>query len=113
MKQTTGGINQRLAALKRHTKGILFAGTPHRGSNLAKWICIATRFAWPIQSDYNAKLISMLRRGSEKLDDIQAHFKQIVESFAVYSLLEEVPFRRIGKVRYEQAYPLEGAGDGG
>ena len=41
----------------------------------------------------------MLRRGSEGLDDIQEHFKDIVEHFAVYSLLEEVPVRRIGKVR--------------
>lgn len=99
MKQTTGAVDQRLAALKLHTKGILFAGTPHRGSNMAKWICTATRFASLVQSDTNTELISMLRRGSEGLDDIQEHFKDIVEHFAVYSLLEEVPVRRIGKVR--------------
>ena len=65
---------------------------------MAKWICTATKFASLVQSDRNAELISMLKRGSERLDDIQEDFKDIVEHFAVYSLLEEVPFPRIGKV---------------
>ena len=92
-KQTAGAIDQRLAALYAHTKGILFAGTPHRGSN------IATRLAWLVQSDRNAELISTLRQGSQRLDDIQEDFKHILENFAVYSLLEEVPYPKIGKVR--------------
>ena len=113
VKQTALAIDHRLAALKLYTKGILFAGTPHRGSNMAKWICTATKFASLVQSDRNTELIRMLKSGSEKLDDIQEDFKQIVESFAVYSLLEEIPFRRIGKVRYGQALPPKGEGDSG
>ena len=74
---------------------------------MTKWLRTATRFALLVQSDRNAELISMLKRGSERLDDIQEDFKDIMEQFAVYSLLEEIPFPRIGKVRYEQAYPLE------
>ena len=99
VKQTAGAIGQRVAALSAHTKGILFAGTPHRGSNMAKWICTATRLAWLVQSDRNAELISTLRRGSQLLNDIQEGFKHILENYAVYSLLEEVPFLNIGKVR--------------
>lgn len=96
VKQNTGAIDQGLPALYASTKGILFAGTPHRGSNAAKW---PTRLAWLVQSDRKAELISTLRQGSQQLDDIQQHFKQILENFAVYSLLEEVPYPRIGKVR--------------
>lgn len=98
-KKTAGATGQRVATLSAHTKGILFAGTPHRGSNMAKWICTATRLAWLVQSDRNAELISTLRRGSQLLNDIQEGFKHILENYAVYSLLEEVPFLNIGKVR--------------
>lgn len=98
LKQPTESINHRLASLKPHTKGILFAGTPHRGSNMAKWGCTATKIASLVQSDRNTELIGMLKRGSERLHDIQEDFKQIVEHFAVYSLLEQIPFPRIGKV---------------
>ena len=104
VKPTARAIDQRFAALYAHTKGILFAGTPHRGSNMAKWICTATRLAWLVQSDRNAELISTLRQGSQRLDDVQEDFKHILEHFAVYSLLEEVPFPKIGKVRYNQTH---------
>ena len=104
VKQTAGATDQRLAALYAYTKGILFAGTPHRGSNVAKWVFTATRLAWLVQSDRNAELIRTLRQGSQRLDDIQEDFKQILENFAVYSLLEEMPFPKIGKVRQSQAY---------
>ena len=104
VKQTAGATDQRLAALYAYTKGILFAGTPHRGSNVANWVCTATRLAWFVQSDRNTELIRMLRQGSQRLDDIQEDFKQILENFAVYSLLEEMPFPKIGKVRQSQAH---------
>ena len=42
--------------------------------------------------------MNALKQGSDTLDTLQENFKNILESFAVYTLLEEVPYPSIGKV---------------
>lgn len=87
-----------LAAIKRSTKGVLFAGTPHRGADKAKWASIAGNLAKFLQKDHSGKLIESLKRGDEVLERLQDRFKYILRHFAIYTLLEELEYPKIGKV---------------
>lgn len=98
VRQAREGVDQRLAAIKSSTKGVLFAGTPHRGADKAKWAVTATNLAWFIQKDYSSEMLSTLKRGSEVLDRLQDSFKDILEHFAVYTLLEDLGYPKIGKI---------------
>lgn len=88
----------RIATIKWFTRGILFAGTPHHGSVKANWAATAKSLAWFVQRDQSHHLVNALKQGSDTLDTLQENFKNILESFAVYTLLEEVPYPSIGKV---------------
>lgn len=88
-----------LAAIKRSTTGVLFAGTPHRGADKAKWASIARNLAAFLQKDHSGKMIESLKRGDEVLERLQDRFKYILRHFALYTLLEELEYPRIGKVR--------------
>ncbi|KAK3175924.1 hypothetical protein OEA41_007246 [Lepraria neglecta] len=80
------------------TKAVLFAGTPHRGSDTAKWAKTAKHLASFIQKDHSAQLLDTLVRGSEVLERLADSFQDIQESFAIYTLLEEIPYPKIGKI---------------
>ena len=82
------------------TKAVLFAGTPHRGSDKANWTKTAKHLASFIQKDHSAQLLDTLMRGSEVLERLADSFQDIQESFAIYTLLEEIPYPKIGKVSY-------------
>ena len=87
-----------LATIKRSTKGVLFAGTPHRGADKAKWASMAKNLAKFLQKDLSGKMIETLKRGDEVLDRLQDRFKYILRDFALYTLLEELEYPKIGKV---------------
>ena len=97
-KETPAQVNRRVAAIKNSTIGILFAGTPHRGSTKVKWLATATKMASFLQKDQSPALNQALERGSQVLELLQECFRTIVEDVAVYSLIEETPYPRIGMV---------------
>ncbi|KAL1863051.1 hypothetical protein Daus18300_008207 [Diaporthe australafricana] len=84
------------------TRGIIFLGTPHRGSNAASYGRVAyllTRFL-AFQSA-NTKLLSALEKNSETLDRISTDFFQTLESYknlriASFSEEKEVRFGVLG-----------------
>lgn len=84
-----------LAAIKRSTKGVLFAGTPHRGADKTKWASIALNLAKFIQKDHSRVLIDSLERGDEVLERLQKPFSYILRDFALYTLLEELEYPKI------------------
>ena len=90
--------DKEIAAIKSSTKGILFAGTPHRGADKAEWQATATKLAWFIQKDHSTELLNTLRRNSPVLERQQYSFKDIQQSFAIFTLLEEVGYPKIGKI---------------
>ena len=94
-----------LAAIKRSTKGVLFAGTPHRGADKAKWASIATNIAKFVQKDQSGELLDSLKRGDEVLERLQKPFSYILRDFALYTLLEELEYPKIGKVRVSCEVP--------
>lgn len=98
VKEAPAAGDKTIAAIKWSTMGVLFAGTPHRGADKAMWATTATNLAWFIQKDHSTQLLDTLKRGSEVLERLQYHFKDILQSFAIYTLLEEIGYPKIGKV---------------
>lgn len=92
------GYHPRLAAILTATVGIVFAGTPHRGSNKAAWASIATNLAKLILKDHNDRVINALCRGSETLERLQNSFSGIASDIKVFSFLEDEQTSGIGKV---------------
>lgn len=73
-------------------------GTPHRGSNKAKWASIATNLAAVIMKDHNDKVVDALNRGAETLERIQTGFSKILITLPVWSFFENHQYEKIGKV---------------
>ncbi|KAL8699744.1 MAG: hypothetical protein Q9201_005827 [Fulgogasparrea decipioides] len=88
----------RSMAIERSTIAVIFAGTPHRGSDKAKWASIATKMATVIQKDHSSKLADALKKGSDTLETLQDWFKKIENNFHVFTFMEEVPITKIGSV---------------
>ena len=84
------------AAIISSTKGILFAGTPHRGTDNAKWLTTANKLASYIQGGDTTRLSRSLERGSEVAEKLQSEFRDIAQRFAIYSLFESYDYPRIG-----------------
>lgn len=80
------------AAIKQSTIGVLFAGTPHRGTDRARWPLIATRLAKLLHKDHSREMLASLKRGSEVLKRLQDSFTDISEDFGLYTLLEELEY---------------------
>lgn len=73
-------------------------GTPHRGSNKAKWASIATNLAVVLMKDHNDKVVDALNRGAETLERIQTGFSKILITLPVWSFFENHQYEKIGKV---------------
>ena len=92
------GYHPRLAAILPATVGIVFAGTPHRGSNKAAWASIATNLVKLVSEDHNDRIISALCRGSETLERLQHSFSGIALNMKLFSFFENEQTYNIGKV---------------
>lgn len=81
-------------------RGIMFMGTPHRGSGIAPWASIVSKivntasFSRSIRRD----LIRKLRRDSKALRDITMSFVLGAESLQIVSVYERNVTRGLGKV---------------
>ena len=91
-------FNRRTAGIKSATQGIVFLGTPHRGSDKAKWGSVATKLMGVVLKDHNSKVIDALIRGSETLERIQNDFSRFLITLSVYTCYEDVQYEKIGKV---------------
>ncbi|KAL9124352.1 MAG: hypothetical protein Q9217_006313, partial [Psora testacea] len=88
----------RCAAIERSTIAVIFAGTPHRGADKAKWAGMATKLASLLQKDHSSYLSDALKRGSETLEVLQDWFKKIQDNFYVFTFVEELPCPKIGHI---------------
>ena len=85
-------------AIEKSTIAVIFAGTPHQGSNKAKWASIASKFATILQKDHSSKLSDALKKGSETVESLQDWFKRIEGHFHVFTFIEEVPVYKVGSI---------------
>jgi hypothetical protein len=77
------------AAVYKYTPGIIFFGTPHRGSDDAKWGLILSTIA-SAAFDTNNKVVRVLGPDSEVLDKLARDFQDIIDDgrLNICSLLE-------------------------
>jgi len=90
-----GNYTEHLRSVFVSTYGILFLGTPHKGSDLAKWgsrleaICSAVMPTKAIDSNDN--LVKALKSNNETLQNIDRQFIQLISRFHVYFFHEGKP----------------------
>lgn len=89
-----------LASVFSATRGIIFLGTPHRGSgksSLAKVVASVARLAF---QNTNSKLIRDLEGDGQTLDRIKDSFSRILDgrTLMVWSFVEELPVVGVGMV---------------
>lgn len=91
--------------LLRSTRGILFLGTPHHGSDLAKWTqWLASSIG--VVKRTNTEIVRVLRRDSEVLARIQESFHTMImariseglEPIEIICFFEELPMPGVGYV---------------
>ncbi|KAK3390389.1 ankyrin repeat protein [Podospora didyma] len=84
--------NKNYAALKNNFKGVMFFGTPHRGSGIASWATMAARLLalTSLGTSTNTQLSKDLEPSSKKLRSISDSFQQrcIRDGFDIVSCYE-------------------------
>jgi hypothetical protein len=89
-----------LACIFPATRGIIFLGTPHRGSGKISLAKLVARVAGVTLKNMNDDLIRDLERDSQILDRIRDSFSRTLDrrTLTVYSFVEELPMLGIGQV---------------
>ncbi len=89
--------------LHNHTIGLAFLGTPHRGSNIASFAAGISQILKVARKRVNADILSLLRRDSEVLADIDASFgtwlRKRENRVEITCFSEELELPGIGLVR--------------
>ena len=99
-----GNKTEHLRSVFISTYGILFLGTPHKGSDLAEWgsrlerICDAVLPSKLV--DTQPQLINALKTHSETLQNIDRQFIQLTSRFHIYFFHEGKPTNLKGALRY-------------
>ncbi|KAL8928160.1 MAG: hypothetical protein Q9208_001870 [Pyrenodesmia sp. 3 TL-2023] len=98
LSQSSATAGTRLKSIVPHTYGVIFLGTPHRGSNSATIGRIAHQITWITTKRPNIRLLRGLEKRSEVLDRIGDSFNQIIvkHKLSIYSFREEQETRRYG-----------------
>ena len=87
-----------LGMIYRYTAGVVFMGTPHRGTDkvqLADMLVLAAKVTWRKPND---ELLNALRSNAGVLNQQRANFTTIMDGFSVVCLYESQP-TTIGMVR--------------
>lgn len=94
--------------------GIVFIGTPHRGSWMASWAMMPASALGLVKST-NKSLLAVLESDDQLLSSIQLRFLRIVRElreggrhFNVTCFFEELPLSRLGHVVSKESATLEG-----
>jgi hypothetical protein len=95
-------------------KGIVFMGTPHKGSWMADWAKIPASAIGLVKST-NKSLLGILQMEDQLLESIQVDFWSMVRGlreggrhFEVACFFEELPLPVVGKVVSKESAALEG-----
>ena len=92
------------------TYGVVFLGTPHRGSQQAGLGIIAANVCRAMLQDANTGILRSLEQDSEVLERIRDGFERMMtrEKLKAYSFVEEIPTAGVGMVRVQ--FPCTGRG---
>jgi hypothetical protein len=89
-----------LANIFSASRGIVFLGTPHRGTDSASLSNVVTSVARVALPTGNVDLIRNLEKDSQILDRIRDSFSRILDKrrLTIWSFTEELPIRGVEKV---------------
>ena len=90
--------NEHLGSIYVLTKGVMFLGTPHRGSEQTKYADIIAKIAGAALHKPNPKLIEVLKQESDVLEAQRSSFAAISENLPVACIYETIPVTGIGIV---------------
>ncbi|CAG8016353.1 unnamed protein product [Penicillium nalgiovense] len=104
-----------LRNILHYTRGIVFLGTPHHGSGLARWAETLSQSVGLIKKT-NSKIVGVLKRDSEVLARIQDGFHTMVKSrntqglppIQITCFYEELPLPGVGLVVPQDSAILPG-----
>jgi hypothetical protein len=83
--------DEELGALYACAKGVVFLGTPHRGSDLTPYGHIVAKVAKLLLRNPNKKLISLLESESPILERQRRSFTSISKDISLACIIEELP----------------------
>ena len=93
--EVRGNHTNHYRSISVSTYGILFLGTPHLGSDIAKWGFLIEKTSSTASpstlSDPQAYLINVLKTNSETLHNIDRQFAQLASKFCIYYFHEGKP----------------------
>lgn len=99
-----GDYTEHLRSIFISTYGILFFGTPHKGSDTARWGSRLERICDAILPsdlvDTKPQLTDALRSNSETLQNIDRQFSQLTSRFHIFFLHEGKPTNIRGTLQY-------------
>lgn len=99
-----GTKTEHLRGIFVSTYGILFLGTPHKGSDLAKWGSRLERICSAVMPkkvvDTNNSLVDALKENNETLQNIDRQFIQIMSKFHIFFFHEAEPTDMKGTMEY-------------
>ena len=103
-----------LCSMFDYVKGVIFMGTPHKGSWMADWAKIPASAVGLFKSA-NKSLLEILETDNQLLESIQVEFWSMVRGlreggrrFEVTCFFEELPLPGVGKVVSKESATLEG-----
>ena len=99
--------NDHLSPVLHATRAIVFMGTPHRGSAIAAavkpiaalmnvWLDVSMTSA--LIGSMRSDLIDLLKRDSDKLDDINDAFRQRARNIIILSFYETLNYPRLSQL---------------
>ncbi|KAL4744666.1 WD40-repeat-containing domain protein [Aspergillus terricola var. indicus] len=96
------------------TKGVIFMGTPHKGSWMADWAKISAGALGLVKS-INKSLLDILRTSNQFLEAIQVDFWSMIRELResgrrieVICFFEELPLSVVGQIVSKESATLEG-----
>ena len=99
-----GSKTEHLRSIFVSTYGILFLGTPHKGSDVAEW---GSRLEWICSAvmpkkivDSAPQLVDALKTNNETLQNIDRQFIQIMNRYHIYFFHEGKPTNLKGTLRF-------------
>ena len=93
-----GNHTEHLRSIFVSTYGILFLGTPHKGSETVEWGFLLESSCSVV--DTQTQLINALKTNSETLQNIDRQFMQLASRYRIYFFHEAKPTNLKGSLKY-------------